>query len=62
VSADNRLDREAGVPFLDSNSKNYFVDDIRVIVSRDGGMGIELLELAGGRDDDYGLTIVSAVR
>jgi hypothetical protein len=61
VSAENRLDREAGVPFLDSKSKDYYVDEIRMVVSRDGGMGIELLELAGGRDDDYGLTIVSGV-
>jgi len=61
VSADKRMDREAGVPFLDSNSKNHYVENIRVVVSRDGGMGIELLELAGGRDDDYGLTIVSGV-
>jgi ferredoxin len=61
VSADNRMDRKAGVPFLDSKSKNYFVDDLQVVVSRDGGMGIELLELAGGREDDYGLTIVSGV-
>lgn len=61
VSAENRLDREAGTPFLDSKSKDYYVDDVRVVVSRDGGMGIELLELAGGRDDDYGLTVVSGV-
>ncbi|OEU17222.1 hypothetical protein FRACYDRAFT_237635 [Fragilariopsis cylindrus CCMP1102] len=61
VSPDDRLDRVAGVPFLDSKSKNHFVDDVRVIVRRDGGMGIELLELAGGRDDDFGLTIVSGV-
>lgn len=61
VSADDRIDREAGIPFLDSKSKDYYVDDIRVVVNRDGGMGMELLELAGGRDDDYGLTIVSGV-
>jgi len=61
VSPDNRMDRAAGVPFLDSKSKDYMVDDLQVVVSRDGGMGIELLELAGGRDDDYGLTIVSGV-
>lgn len=61
VSADARMDRAAGVPFLDSKSKDYMVDDIQVVVNRDGGMGIELLELAGGRDDDYGLTIVSGV-
>lgn len=30
-------------------------------VSRDGGLGMELLELAGGRDDGIGVTIISAV-
>ena len=55
-------DRKAGVPYLDSKSKDYFVDDIPSIeVSRSGGMGLELLELAGGRDDGIGITIVSAV-
>jgi len=61
VSGEDRLDRLANIPFLDSNSKDHFVEDIRVVVSRVGGMGIELLELAGGRDDQYGLTIVSGV-
>merc|ERR1719148_625007 len=59
VSGEDRLDRLANIPFLDSSSKDHFVEDIRVVVSRVGGMGIELLELAGGRDDEYGLTIVS---
>ena len=61
VSPEDRLDRPANTPFLDSKSKDHFVEDIRFVVSRDGGMGIELLELAGGRDDDFGLTIVSGV-
>jgi hypothetical protein len=61
VAAERNADRDAGVPFLDSKSKDYFVDDVTVVISRDGGMGLELLELAGGRDDDYGLTIVSGV-
>jgi len=54
--------REAGVPFLDSKSRDFFVDDIfGVPVSRNGGLGMELLEIAGGRDDGIGITIVSAV-
>jgi hypothetical protein len=61
VSPEKNADREAGIPFLDSKSKDYFVDDEQVVISRDGGMGLELLELAGGRDDDFGLTIVSGV-
>lgn len=61
VSAEKMFDREAGIPFLDSKSKDYFVDDVQVKLSRKGGIGLELLELAGGRDDDYGLTIISGV-
>eukprot|EP00584_Thalassiosira_punctigera_P009818 CAMPEP_0172532926 /NCGR_PEP_ID=MMETSP1067-20121228/5796_1 /TAXON_ID=265564 ORGANISM="Thalassiosira punctigera, Strain Tpunct2005C2" /NCGR_SAMPLE_ID=MMETSP1067 /ASSEMBLY_ACC=CAM_ASM_000444 /LENGTH=327 /DNA_ID=CAMNT_0013317489 /DNA_START=106 /DNA_END=1089 /DNA_ORIENTATION=+ len=62
VQESNNADRMAGVPYLDSKSKDYFVDDIpSVEVSRAGGLGMELLELAGGRDDGIGITIVSAV-
>ena len=62
VQESNNADRLAGVPFLDSKSKDHFVDDIlSVQVSRDGGLGIELLELAGGRDDGLGITIVEGV-
>jgi hypothetical protein len=59
VSPDNTNMREAGVPYLDVTSKDYFVDDIDVVVSRSGGMGMELLELAGGRSDGFGITIVT---
>lgn len=62
VSAENFLERKANIPYLDTtNSKDYFVDDVQVIVSRQGGLGLELLELAGGRNDDYGLTIIENV-
>mmetsp|Transcript_5296 Transcript_5296/g.9053 ORF Transcript_5296/g.9053 Transcript_5296/m.9053 type:complete len:332 (+) Transcript_5296:101-1096(+) len=62
IQESNNADRKAGVPYIDSKSKDYFVDDIvSVEVSRNGGLGIELLELAGGRDDGIGITIVSAV-
>jgi len=62
VQESKNADREAGVPYLDTKSKDYFVDDIpSVQVSRNGGLGLELLELAGGRDDGIGITIVSAV-
>ena len=51
IQESNSTDRKAGVSYLDSKSKDYFVDDIvPVEVSRNGGLGIELLELAGGRD------------
>jgi len=62
VQQEGNAKRDAGVPFMDSKSKNYFVDDIpSVKISRSGGLGIELLELAGGRDDGVGITIVQAV-
>jgi len=62
VQESKNADREAGVPYLNAKSKDYFVDDIpSVQVSRNGGLGLELLELAGGRDDGIGITIVSAV-
>lgn len=61
VSAERSFDREANVPYLDTTSKDHFVDDVVVEVSRDGGLGMELLELAGGREDGYGVTIVTAV-
>jgi len=62
IQESNNADRMAGVPYVDSKSKEYFVDGIvSVEVPRDGGSGIELLELAGGRDDGIGITIVSSV-
>jgi hypothetical protein len=61
VSPDNTNMRDAGIPYLDVTSKDYFVDDVDVIVSRNGGMGMELLELAGGRSDGFGITIVTGV-
>ena len=61
VVAETKGDRVAGKPFADCKSKDHYVDDVSVTVARDGGLGMELLELAGGRDDDYGLTIITGV-
>jgi len=62
VQEEDNAKRAAGVPFLDSNSKDYFVDDVSSIeISRAGGLGMELLELAGGREDGIGITIVQDV-
>jgi hypothetical protein len=55
------LMRAAGIPFIDVKSKDYFVDDIDLVVSRVGGMGLELMELAGGRDDGFGITVITKV-
>jgi len=63
VQEQRNAEREAGIAYMDSKSKDYFVDDIpQLAVSRDGGMGLELLELAGGRSDGLGITIVSVVK
>ena len=61
VQSDNNAIRAAGVPFMDSSSKDYFVDDETFVVARSGGLGMELLELAGGRADSVGMTIVQKV-
>mmetsp|Transcript_13609 Transcript_13609/g.20070 ORF Transcript_13609/g.20070 Transcript_13609/m.20070 type:complete len:316 (+) Transcript_13609:100-1047(+) len=60
VNAEPRGGRPAGMPYLDTKSKDYFVDDLEVAISRDGGMGMNLIELAGGRDDGFGITIVES--
>jgi len=62
VAEEDNAKRAAGVPFLDSKSRDHFVDDISSVeISRAGGLGMELLELAGGRDDGIGITIVQDV-
>ncbi|CAB9518693.1 Ferredoxin [Seminavis robusta] len=62
VSETTFLERQAGIPFMDSKSKDHYVDTIELSVSRQGGMGLELLELAGGREqDDLGIVIVEGV-
>eukprot|EP00980_Cylindrotheca_fusiformis_P001437 scaffold345_cov134-Cylindrotheca_fusiformis.AAC.48 len=43
-----------------SNNENY-VDTIEVGFPRKEGLGIELIELAGGRDDNLGITLVSGL-
>ncbi|KAL7560759.1 hypothetical protein ACA910_005330 [Epithemia clementina (nom. ined.)] len=55
---------EAGVFLGAKNSKENFVDIIKVILpfpQTGQGLGIELLELAGGRPDGLGITIVSGL-
>ena len=55
---------EAGAFLGAKNSKDNFVDTIKMVITcpRPGeGLGIELLELAGGRSDGLGITIVSGL-
>jgi hypothetical protein len=62
VKEDPSPNPELGIPYLDSWSKDYCVlDDLQAIVSQNGGKGMQLLELAGGRDDGFGITSITSV-
>lgn len=41
--------------------KELFVDTLRFTLKREGGLGLLLTEIAGGRDDGVGITIVEEV-
>ena len=53
--------QEAGVYLEAKNGQDYFVDTLKFDIRRSGGLGIELLELAGGREDGLGITMVSGI-
>ena len=55
--------QEAGIYLAAQSSQDLFVDTIAVQLPRvEGqGLGLELMELAGGRGDGIGITIVSGV-
>eukprot|EP00977_Amphora_coffeiformis_P001825 scaffold353_cov185-Amphora_coffeaeformis.AAC.53 len=46
---------------LDARNPEYFVDIVTVNYPRAGGLGIELSELAGGREDGLGNTVVTGL-
>ncbi|EJK49396.1 hypothetical protein THAOC_31731, partial [Thalassiosira oceanica] len=52
--------QEAGV-YLRSRSKENFVDTLKFTIRRDGGLGLLLNEIAGGREDGVGITVVQEV-
>jgi ferredoxin len=56
-------ERETGVFLRPKDDRNNFVDVLQVVFSRiEGqGLGIELKELAGGRDDGLGITLVTGL-
>ena len=55
------LDRDEGV-YLGANTPGeVYVDTINVSFPRQGGLGIELAELAGGREDGLGITVVTGL-
>jgi ferredoxin len=55
--------REEGIYLGARSSKTIMVDTVKVeIPRRQGeGMGIELMEIAGGREDGYGITVVNGI-
>lgn len=57
------LRQAAGIYLGAKSSKEYLVDTLVVELPRrkDSGLGLELLELAGGREDGVGITVVSGI-
>jgi ferredoxin len=53
--------RDEGVYLGVKDSRKLFVDTLKVTFPRGDGLGIELLELAGGREDGLGITVVSGL-
>ena len=62
LSAANAM-QEAGAYLDAKNGKTVMVDTLRIVVPRipGQGLGLELLELAGGRSDGLGITIISGL-
>jgi len=61
VLVQKTAENEEGVYLGVKSNQEKYVDTFQSIFRRKGGMGIELIELAGGRDDDLGITIVSGL-
>jgi ferredoxin len=57
------IDNEEGVYLGAKSDREIFVDSVLISFPRlaEGGLGIELTELAGGRDDGLGITVVTAL-
>lgn len=54
-------ENEEGVYLGCKSNSDIYVDSFLSTFPRKEGMGIELLELAGGRDDELGITVVSGL-
>mmetsp|Transcript_5253 Transcript_5253/g.8843 ORF Transcript_5253/g.8843 Transcript_5253/m.8843 type:complete len:343 (-) Transcript_5253:23-1051(-) len=52
--------QSAGI-FLKAKDSELFVDSLRFTIRRSGGLGLILTELAGGREDGVGITIIEEV-
>jgi ferredoxin len=52
--------QSAGI-FLKAKDSELFVDTLKYTIKRSGGLGLILSELAGGREDGIGITIIEEV-
>lgn len=53
--------QEEGIYLRAKSKKEIMVDTVKVEFPRGAGLGIELLELAGGRSDGLGITVVAGL-
>mmetsp|Transcript_42880 Transcript_42880/g.103707 ORF Transcript_42880/g.103707 Transcript_42880/m.103707 type:complete len:329 (+) Transcript_42880:2-988(+) len=61
VVVQKTAENDEGVYLGCKSNSEIFVDTFLTTFPRKEGMGIELLELAGGRDDDLGITLVTGL-
>ena len=52
--------QEEGI-YLKAKDKEMFVDTLQFTIKREGGLGMLLTEIAGGREDGVGITVVEEV-
>jgi ferredoxin len=53
--------REEGIYLGAKSSKDIMVDTVKVSFRRQPSLGVELLEIAGGREDGLGITVVNGI-
>lgn len=55
--------REEGIYLGAQSSKEIMVDTVKVSIQREAGqgLGLELLEIAGGREDGLGITVIDGI-
>lgn len=53
--------QEEGIFLKARDSDNLFVDTLQYTLKREGGLGLLLTEIAGGREDGVGITIIEEV-
>ena len=53
--------QEEGIFLQPKNKRDLFLDTLQYTVKREGGLGLLLTEIAGGREDGVGITIVEQV-